>query len=145
MILHREAEEPWLLLFTKAATLCSLVLVMALLWLRQASAGPVTVRFVEGVTHVSLCCIRLTGSPLQPAISSKFSGADKSRVAWYSASRTGRYMTKQWCSLKSESLPCRVTTWYTADPRSPKDEDEESVMFIELLTDTMIGGQAPKI
>src|SRR5215813_12770207 len=105
MILHREAEEPWLLLFTKAATLCSLVLVMALLWLRQASAGPVTVRFVEGVTHVSLCCIRLTGSPLQPAISSKFSGADKSRVAWYSASRTGCYMTKEWCSLKSESLP----------------------------------------
>jgi hypothetical protein len=34
---------------------------------------------------------------------------------------------------------------YTADPRSPKDEDKESVMFIELLTDTMIGGQAPKI
>jgi len=49
MILRREAEEPWLLLFTKAATLCSLVLVMALLWLHQASAGPVTVRFVEGI------------------------------------------------------------------------------------------------
>jgi hypothetical protein len=35
----------------RAATLCLLVLVPALLWLRPASAAPVSVRFVEGVTH----------------------------------------------------------------------------------------------
>src|SRR5947209_17968758 len=37
--------------FPRAAPLCSLVLVTVLLWLRPASAAPVSVRFVEGVTH----------------------------------------------------------------------------------------------
>ena len=35
----------------RSATLCLLVLVTVLLWLRAASAAPVSVRFVEGVTH----------------------------------------------------------------------------------------------
>ena len=39
------------ILFTRAATLCLLILMTFLLWLRQASAAPVSVRFVEGVTH----------------------------------------------------------------------------------------------
>jgi hypothetical protein len=39
------------MLFMRAATLCLLVLVTVLLWLRLASAAPVSVRFVEGVTH----------------------------------------------------------------------------------------------
>ena len=39
------------LFYTRAATLCLLILVTFLLWLRQASAAPVSVRFVEGVTH----------------------------------------------------------------------------------------------
>jgi hypothetical protein len=39
------------MLFTRAATLCLLVLVTVLLWLRPASAAPVSVRFVEGVAH----------------------------------------------------------------------------------------------
>jgi hypothetical protein len=39
------------MLFTRAATLCLLVFVTMLLWLRPASAAPVSVRFVEGVTH----------------------------------------------------------------------------------------------
>src|SRR5256886_6797223 len=37
--------------FPRTAPLCSLVLVTVLLWLRPASAAPVSVRFVEGVTH----------------------------------------------------------------------------------------------
>jgi len=39
------------MLFTRAATLCLLVLLTVLVWLRPASAAPVSVRFVEGVTH----------------------------------------------------------------------------------------------
>jgi hypothetical protein len=39
------------ILFVRSATLCLLVLVTVLLWLRAASAAPVSVRFVEGVTH----------------------------------------------------------------------------------------------
>ena len=39
------------MLFTRAATLCLLVLVTVLLWLCPVSAAPVSVRFVEGVTH----------------------------------------------------------------------------------------------
>jgi hypothetical protein len=39
------------MLFTRAATLCLLTLVTVLLWLGPASAAPVSVRFVEGVTH----------------------------------------------------------------------------------------------
>ena len=39
------------ILFMRSATLCLLVLVTVLLWLRAASAAPVSVRFVEGVTH----------------------------------------------------------------------------------------------
>jgi hypothetical protein len=39
------------MLFTRAATLCLLVLVTVLVWLRPASAAPISVRFVEGVTH----------------------------------------------------------------------------------------------
>ena len=39
------------MLFTRAATLYLLVLVTVLVWLRPASAAPISVRFVEGVTH----------------------------------------------------------------------------------------------
>jgi hypothetical protein len=39
------------MLFTRAATLCLLVPVTVLVWPRPASAAPVSVRFVEGVTH----------------------------------------------------------------------------------------------
>ena len=39
------------LFYTRATTLCLLILVTFLLWLRPASAAPVSVRFVEGVTH----------------------------------------------------------------------------------------------
>jgi hypothetical protein len=38
-------------LFTKLPTVCLLILVTLLLWLRQASAAPVSVRFIEGGTH----------------------------------------------------------------------------------------------
>jgi hypothetical protein len=38
-------------LCTKAATLCLLMLLTSLVWLRPAASGPIPVRFVEGVTH----------------------------------------------------------------------------------------------
>lgn len=37
--------------FTHAVRLCLIILVLLLLWLHQAWAAPVAVRFVEGVTH----------------------------------------------------------------------------------------------
>ena len=51
------------MLFT-TATLCLLVLVTVLLWLRPASAAPVSVRFVEGVTHGFLVLRTVNGGLL---------------------------------------------------------------------------------
>jgi hypothetical protein len=50
--------------FTSAATLCSLILMMVLLWLHQPSAAPVAVRFVEGVTHGFLVLRNVNGGLL---------------------------------------------------------------------------------
>jgi len=120
MILHREAEEPWLLLFTKATTLCSLVLVMALLWLHQVSAGPVTVRFVEGVTHGFFVLHTVDRVPIATGdlLQVQRGGQIESRMVFRFTD--GSLYDEAVVSLKSESLPCRVTTWYTADPRSPR-------------------------
>jgi hypothetical protein len=52
------------MLFTRTATLCLLILVTVLLWLRQASAAPVAVRFVEGVTHGFLVLRNINGGLL---------------------------------------------------------------------------------
>lgn len=52
------------MLFTRVATLCLLILVTVLLWLRQASAAPVAVRFVEGVTHGFLVLRNVNGGLL---------------------------------------------------------------------------------
>ena len=133
-------------MFTKAATLCSLVLVMALLWLRQASAGTVTVRFVEGVTHGFLVLHTVDRVPIATGdlLQVQRGGQIESRMVFRF---TDGSLYDEGVVFTQERVftPCRVTSWYTADPRSPKDEDEESFIFIELLIDTMIGGQAPKI
>jgi hypothetical protein len=50
--------------FTSAATLCLLILMTVLLWLRQASAAPVAVRFVEGITHGFLVLRNVNGGLL---------------------------------------------------------------------------------
>jgi hypothetical protein len=52
------------MLCTRAATFCLLILVTILLWLRQASAAPVAVRFVEGVTHGFLVLRKVNGGLL---------------------------------------------------------------------------------
>jgi hypothetical protein len=52
------------MLFTRTATLCLLILVTVLLWLRQASAAPVAVRFVEGATHGFLVLRNINGGLL---------------------------------------------------------------------------------
>jgi hypothetical protein len=43
---------------------CLVILVMVLLWLRQAAAAPVAVRFVEGVTHGFLVLRNVNGGLL---------------------------------------------------------------------------------
>jgi hypothetical protein len=52
------------MLFTRAGTVCLLLLVTVLLWLRPASAAPVSVRFVEGVTHGFLVLRTVNGGPI---------------------------------------------------------------------------------
>jgi hypothetical protein len=52
------------MLFTRAVTPCLLILVTVLLCLRQASAAPVAVRFVEGVTHGFLVLRNVNGELL---------------------------------------------------------------------------------
>jgi hypothetical protein len=49
---------------SRAVTLSLLVLVTVLLWLRPASAAPVSVRFVEGVTHGFLVLRTVNGVPI---------------------------------------------------------------------------------
>jgi hypothetical protein len=93
-----------------------LILVTVLLSLRQVTAAPVAVRFVEGVTHGFLVLRNLNGGLLASGDLLQVQRGDGSRVAWYSASRMARYTTRQWCSLRNESLPCRATTWYSAGP-----------------------------
>jgi hypothetical protein len=51
-------------LFTSAVMFCSVFLVTVPLWLRQASAAPVAVRFVEGVTHGFLVLRNVNGGLL---------------------------------------------------------------------------------
>jgi hypothetical protein len=52
------------LLFTRVARLCLLILVHILLWLRPGSAAPVSVRFVEGVAHGFLVLRTVNGVPI---------------------------------------------------------------------------------
>jgi hypothetical protein len=67
---HNAAKGPFgthifsLRLFTRLATVCLLILVTVLLWLRQASAAPVSVRFVEGGTHGFLVLRNVNGGLL---------------------------------------------------------------------------------
>jgi hypothetical protein len=53
-----------IILFSRAATLCLLVLVMVLLWLCPTSAAPVAVRFVEGLVHGFLVLRTVNGVPI---------------------------------------------------------------------------------
>jgi hypothetical protein len=71
-------------LFTRAVMFCLVILVMVL-WLRQASAAPVAVRFVEGVTHGFLVLRNVNGGLLASGDLLQVQRGDRSRVAWYSA------------------------------------------------------------
>jgi hypothetical protein len=53
-----------IILFRRAAMLCLLILVAVLMGLRQASAAPVAVRFVEGLTHGFLVLRNIDGELL---------------------------------------------------------------------------------
>jgi hypothetical protein len=77
------------------ASLGTLILVTVLLWLRQAAAAPVAVRFVEGVTHGFLVLRDVNGGLLASGdlLQVQRSGQVESRMVF--RSKTARYTTRR--------------------------------------------------